>query len=399
MLVRWPLTFGSFISPIHAPDEDPTLAIHRDVELIQHMDALGYDEAWIGEHHSTGWEYVGSPEVLLAYVAARTSRIRLGTGVVSLPYHNPYNVAERVVLLDHLSRGRLAFGVGPGALAYDAYLYGMRSDQLRPRMEESLEVILALLRGERVTRRTEWFDLRDAKIQLPPYSGAGLEVGVTCTTSPAGPKLAGRHGLSMLTLNATQVAGVSALATNWRVAEDEAARNGSVVDRRNWRLVGPMHIAETRAQAERDVEHGLLKWIYYNTKVGTLGLVPETSTTPAACVEALNQNGFAVIGTPDQAIAQIERLWELSGGFGTFLFWAHDWADGAATRRSYELFAKYVAPAFKNRLGSLRESEAHALGLRSELAPQAADARRKATEDYAAERSHVACTKSAAPSR
>lgn len=386
MTVTWPLKFGSFISPVHSPREDPNLAMHRDLELIVRLEELGYDEAWIGEHHSTGWEYVGSPEVFLAYAAAKTSRIRLGTGVVSLPYHNPFNVAERVMLLDHLSRGRTIFGVGPGALAYDAYLYGMHSNQLRPRMEESLEVILPLLRGERVTRRTDWFDLRDAKVQLQPYDPDSFEVGVTCTTSPAGPKLAGKHGLSMLSLNATQVAGISALRTNWDVAEEQAGLHGAQIDRRNWRLVGPMHIAETDEQARRDVEHGLPAWIYYNTKVGTLGLVPEHATSTEQYIDALNENAFAVIGTPDDAIAQIERLWEMSGGFGTFLFWAHDWANTEATLRSHELFAKYVAPHFKGRLPGLAESEAHALRLRSDLAPQAAAARVKATEDYAAEK-------------
>jgi limonene 1,2-monooxygenase len=90
------LRFGLFLSPIHSPHENPTLALHRDVELISHLDSLGYDEAWIGEHHSTGWEFIGSPEVFVGYLAGLTSRIRLGTGVVSLPYHHPYNVAERM---------------------------------------------------------------------------------------------------------------------------------------------------------------------------------------------------------------------------------------------------------------------------------------------------------------
>ncbi|WP_238368481.1 LLM class flavin-dependent oxidoreductase [Mesobacterium pallidum] len=386
MTVTWPLKFGSFISPVHSPREDPNLTLHQDVDLCVHLDDLGYDEVWMGEHHSTGWEYVASPELFLSYVAAKTRRIKLGTGVISLPYHHPFNVAERVLLLDHLSRGRMMFGFGPGALAYDAYLYGMHSNDLRPRMEQSLDVVLPLLRGERVSKTTDWFTLRDAKCQLRPYAPDGFEIAVTCTTSPSGPKLAGRNGLSMLTLNATQVAGISALSGNWSIAEEVAAENGQTLDRRNWRLVGPMHIAETEAQARKDVAHGLPDWIYYNTKVGTLGLVPETATTTDQYVDALNENGFAIVGTPDQAAAQIERLWDQSGGFGTFLFWAHDWADREATRRSYELFARYVAPRFKGHVASLAESEAHALRHRGELAPQAAAARKKVTDEYAAQK-------------
>src|ERR1700722_19714063 len=321
MPVDWPLRFGSFISPIHSPHEDPTLAIHRDVELVQLLDQLGYDEAWMGEHHSTGWEYVCSPEVFLAYAAAKTQRIKLGTGVISLPYHHPFNVAERVVLLDHLTRGRAIFGLGPGALAYDAHLFGLESSELRPMMEESFEVILALLRGERVTMKTPRWELRDAQLQLEPYSKPCFEIAVTCTISPSGAKLAGRHGTSMLSLNATQSSAVSILKSHWEVVEEQADKYGQTVDRRNWRMVGPMHIAETREQARREVEKGLARWIYYNTKVGTLGLVPETASSFDEYVDELIANGFAVIGTPDDAAAQIERLWEASGGFGTFLFW------------------------------------------------------------------------------
>jgi limonene 1,2-monooxygenase len=386
MPVDWPLRFGSFISPIHSPHEDPTLAIHRDVELVQLLDQLGYDEAWMGEHHSTGWEYVCSPEVFLAYAAAKTQRIKLGTGVISLPYHHPFNVAERVVLLDHLTRGRTIFGLGPGALAYDAHLFGLESSELRPMMEESFEVILALLRGERVTMKTPRWELRDAQLQLEPYSKPCFEIAVTCTISPSGAKLAGRHGTSMLSLNATQSSAVSILKSHWEVVEEQADKYGQTVDRRNWRMVGPMHIAETREQARREVEKGLARWIYYNTKVGTLGLVPETASSFDEYVDELIANGFAVIGTPDDAAAQIERLWEASGGFGTFLFWEHDWADRQATWRSHELFAAEVAPRFKGLTQKLADAEAYALRHRPVLAPQAKEARRQAGEDYLAEK-------------
>lgn len=364
--------------------------MHRDVELIQRLDALGYDEVWMGEHHSTGWEYVCSPEIFLAYVAGKTQRIRLGTGVISLPYHHPFNVAERVVLLDHLTRGRTMFGLGPGALAYDAYLYGLESSELRPIMEENFEVILALLRGERVTRKTDHWELRDAGLQLEPYTKPCFEIAVTCAISPSGAKLAGRHGVSLLSLNATQAATVSSLKGHWDVVEEQAEKYGQSVDRRNWRMVGPMHIAETREQARREVAKGLVDWIFYNTKVGTLGVVPEDASTTDDYIDGLIANGFAVIGTPDDAAAQIERLQEASGGFGTFLFWEHDWADREATFRSHDLFAAEVAPRFQGLTDRLMKAEHYALEHRAVLAPQARDARRQAGEDYKAEKEREA---------
>src|SRR3984885_8263594 len=95
------LKFGIFLAPFHKVGENPTLAIGRDVELLQWLDELGYDEAWIGEHHSAGWELIASPELIIAAAAEKTKYIKLGSGVTSLPYHHPFLVAQRWVQLDH----------------------------------------------------------------------------------------------------------------------------------------------------------------------------------------------------------------------------------------------------------------------------------------------------------
>src|SRR5919197_4079809 len=155
------MRFGIFLAPFHRHDENPTLALERDLHLIEHLDALGYDEAWIGEHHSAGTELIASPEVFIAAAAARTRHIRLGTGVSSLPYHHPLLLADRMVLLDHLTRGRVMLGVGPGALPSDAYMMGIEVARQRDMMEEALEAILRLLReDEPITLKTDWFELR-----------------------------------------------------------------------------------------------------------------------------------------------------------------------------------------------------------------------------------------------
>src|ERR671938_931975 len=104
------LKFGIFMAPFHRINENPTLALERDLQLIEWLDTLGFDEAWIGEHHSGGWETIASPEIFIAAAAQRTRHIRLGTGVLSLPYHHPLLVADRMVLLDHITRGRIMMG-------------------------------------------------------------------------------------------------------------------------------------------------------------------------------------------------------------------------------------------------------------------------------------------------
>src|SRR4051812_25684617 len=185
-----PLRFGIFLAPFHPVGQNPTLALQRDLELVERLDELGYDEAWFGEHHSAGFEIIASPEVFIAAAAERTKRIKLGTGVSSLPYHHPFMLADRIVLLDHLTEGRAMFGVGPGQLTTDAMMLGIDPATQRPRMEQAFDVIMRLFRGETVTEDAGWFSCTDAKLQLKPYSD--FEVCVAASISPSGSKLAGR---------------------------------------------------------------------------------------------------------------------------------------------------------------------------------------------------------------
>jgi len=339
------MRFGIWMAPLHPVGQNPHLALHRDLELIEYLDRLGYEEAWIGEHHSAGYELVASPEVFIAAAAERTRHIKLGTGVSSLPYHHPLILADRIVLLDHLTRGRMMFGVGPGALTSDAYMMGLPTDRARARMEEALEAILRLFHGERVTMETDWFVLRDAALQLLPYSD--FEIAVAAGISPAGPRAAGRFGLGLLSVGATLNGGVDMLGAHWSVLEERAAAFQQTVSRSRWRLVGPMHLAETEEQARAEVAFGLKDWLEYFKNIAALPFAPKADS-PDERADAMNESGIGVIGTPDQAVAQIQRLVDQSqGGFGTFLLVAHEWANREATMRSYELFARYVAPLFQ----------------------------------------------------
>jgi limonene 1,2-monooxygenase len=386
MYSKWPLKFGMFFPPIHAPSQNANLALHRDAEQIIEADRLGFDEAWVGEHHSGGWEIVGAPEVFLAYVAAKTQRIKLGTGVISLPYHNPYQAATRMVLLDHLTRGRAIMGLGPGSLPWDPAQFGQSPLDSRRRLEEGAEVIMELLTSdEPVTRKTDWFDLVNARLNLKPYTQPNFEIAVSALASPNGPRLAGRLGASLLSIFATSKQGYGALPNQWGVVEEEAKVHGHKVDRRNWRLVGPMHIAETEEEAYRQVQYGLKDWIYYSSRVATLGIVPEDAK-PEDYAKIMVESGLAVIGTPDQAVAQIKRLWDNSGGFGTFVIWSHDWANPADTLSSYELFARYVMPSFQNQSRHQVAAQTFAQATRGGALADASAARNAATEAYEAER-------------
>ncbi len=387
-----PSRFGIFLAPFHPVGQNPTLALRRDLELIEHLDRLGFDEAWIGEHHSAGYEIIASPEVFIAAAAERTRHIRLGTGVSSLPYHQPLMLADRMVLLDHLSGGRVMLGVGPGALPSDAYMMGIEVGRPRDMMEEALEAILLLLRSdEPVTYETDWFTLRDARLQLRPLQRPHFEVAVAAQVSPAGPRAAGRFGTGLLSIGATSQGGFDALGYHWDVVEQRAAEFGTVAERSAWRLVGPMHLADTREQAVADVAFGLADWVDYFQRVAALPLAPDT-TDHDTVVDALNASGFAVIGTPDDAIAQIARLEEQSKGFGAFLLMAHEWADRPQTERSYELFARYVMPVFQGSAATLTASRDWAAENRPTFIGEAGAAIMSAIQTHAAEQAEQQAT-------
>lgn len=354
--------FGGFIAPHHPIGEHPTLQLQRDLELAEHLDRLGYDEFWCGEHHSTGWEVIASPEMFLAAAGERTHRIMLGTGVISLPYHHPFNVAQRLVQLDHMTRGRVIFGSGPGALPSDAHTLGIDPMVQRDRQDEAIGVIRRLLRGEeRFSHESDWFTLNDARLQLLPLQ-EDMPFAVASMISPSGMTLAGKHGTGVLSIGSMSTAGLQALPNQWGFAEDAAAEHGNQVRRDDWRVVMSWHIAETREQAQQEAKQGLYRW-HNEYTVGTLqrpGAEPYASPD-AAVEEAAVEGGGAVIGTPDDLIKAIRDMLELTGGFGTVIGFAHDWANREATLRSWDMVARYVIPEVNGMLDSYRESQRHVI--------------------------------------
>ena len=352
------LRFGAFLAPHHPIGENPTLQLQSDLELVQLLDGLGYEEFWCGEHHSTGWEIIASPELFLAAAAERTQRIKLGTGVVSLPYHHPFMVAQRMVQLDHQSRGRVIFGSGPGALPSDAHTLGIDPMVLRDRQDEAMGIIRRLFtENERFSYESEWFKLRDAKLQLKPLQ-EDMEFAVASIVSPSGMTLAGKHRAGVLSIGSMTQEGIRALPLQWSFAEESAAKHGNTVDRKNWRIVLNWHIAETRKEARKQAGAGLLR---HNNEysIGTLaGGEGTIYDTPDEAVDgvAFSEMSTAVIGTPDDLVARIREMMELTGGFGCVIGFVHDWANRENTRRSWDMVARYVVPKVNGLLDDYFES-------------------------------------------
>jgi limonene 1,2-monooxygenase len=350
-----PMRFGVILFPLNPVGQHPTVALEKDLELVEWMDRWNFDEAWFGEHHSGGCEIISSPEVMVAVASQRTKHLRLGTGVCSIPYHHPLTLTQRIVMLDHLTRGRVMFGVGPGQLASDAYMMGIETSQQRRMMQEGLDAIVELLKCEDpVSIETDWFKLVEARLHLRPYTHPRPEMAVAASISPAGPSAAGRHGIGLLSIAAWHPAGFEALRGHWDIVEEQAAAHGQTVDRRNWRMLGPMHVARTEAQARKNVEHGLHRVFDYLAHIIPLPAV--RAGTFDELVDNVNRMGGGAIGTPQMAVDCIGNLIERSGGFGCYLLQGGELASRERTLESYQLFAEEVMPHFQGHLEPLRAS-------------------------------------------
>lgn len=333
------MRFGIFLQPVHHPSTNPTQALERDLDLVTLLDQLGYDEAWIGEHHSTGWENIGSPEVFIAAAAERTEDIRLGTGVVQLGIHHPLVLLDRMILLDHLTRGRAMFGVGVGGgLPTDLKVVGLSAEEAGKRLGESLTAILALLEDkDPVSMKTDWFELSEAVLQLGPYTKPHMHFAVA-SMNPQNVELMGKLGGTVLLGPVPDW-----VEEIYEHLERGAASVGREASRDQIVLSYRMHIDETRNGAIADFEKGSITE-QYDFNVDVLGR-PRPSSTPEKWYQ-----GFVdqmIIGGVEDAIEMIEWIQQASGGVGGILFQPRDWAGDEAQKRAYEMFAAEVAPRFR----------------------------------------------------
>jgi limonene 1,2-monooxygenase len=340
------LKFGVFMAPLHHHlNENPTLAMSQDLEFVEHLDRLDYDEAWFGEHHSGAIEIFADPSIMIAAAAQRTKHIKFGTGVVDLPLHHPFMVADRAVMLDNLTRGRAMLGLGSGALKADFTMMGRNIDQRSRMSEEAVEAIIRLLRAEApVTMKSDWFELKDARIQIASYTKPHLHVAIAGSASTDGTPASGKYGLGLLS-----AARFGNMRETWERVEEAAAKHGQTVSRDEWRVTKFCHVAETRQQALDDCRELFPKF----SGAGLLGAFPD-GTNDDRLPELAVERGGSIIGTPEDAIEGIERIIEESGGIGGFLCAMFGVVKRDAMLRSYELLARYVMPRFQGQFETMK---------------------------------------------
>ena len=345
------MKFGFFLMPCHHPTESPTLAFQRDLEMVQVAEDLGYDEVWIGEHHSGGWENIPAPDIFIAAAAQRTRRIRLGAGVVNLPYHHPFHVAERMAFLDQLTLGRVMLGVGPGALPTDLLLFGLKPEETRGMLRESLELILRLFREEApITHEGPHWTIRGGALQVRPYQQPHLPVALASSGRGLSVELIARHGLLMLSGSFFGGATGEQMGQQWQRMAELAQGYGRRPDRQDWRVATYVYVAESAEEALAQIREGAERQFReYWFSLGMKPIFEDYRGQPGAemGVAHFARKGSWIIGDPDECARKLKELEASTGGFGSLLIVDGGWARREHWHRSMELFARCVMPQLR----------------------------------------------------
>ena len=345
------MKFGLFVMPCHDHRGNPTLAFEQDLNLIEFAESIGFDEVFTGEHHSGGWENIPAPDLFISAAAQRTSRIRLGTGVIILPYHDPFLVAERMAFLDHLSHGRVILGVGGGGLATDIKLLGFDRAKFPAMTDEALDMILRLLREDGpITQEGQFWTLKDAELQIKPYQDP-LPVAYSSVGSPHSIDVIAKYDLLMLSGNFRRGIQADELRETWGKVEAKAAEYGREMSRDQWRATNYVYLSDTPERALAEIEHGFRNEFqgYWFNLGWNEQYEDHKGQAPSEIMmeQVLRKTGW-MVGDPDQCVRWLEGINEQTGGLGGLIITSSaDWARREDWYHSLELFAKYVIPEFK----------------------------------------------------
>jgi alkanesulfonate monooxygenase SsuD/methylene tetrahydromethanopterin reductase-like flavin-dependent oxidoreductase (luciferase family) len=354
------MRYGYFMMPMHLPGSDVGVTLQTDLAQIERLDALGFDEAWIGEHFTAEWENIPAPDIFIGAALQRTRSIKLGTGVSCLPNHNPFHLAHRIAMLDQLARGRFLWGIGSGGFPGDFEVVGIdpKSGVQRQVSVDTVDAVLALWNQPRPgtyaahgwsfsvpvpdPRIRKHVYLKPFQTPHPPIAVAG----VTEKSETLG--LAGERGWIPMSINFVTP---RVLRSHWDSYTAGAARTGRTPERSQWRICRAVHVAETDAQAYREAMGGALARDYGDYFLPLLSLnrglgglkMTESMADSDITLEYLRDNVW-IVGSPETVARKICALYEEVGGFGALLIGATDWPDPSIWDRSMSLFAEEVMP-------------------------------------------------------
>ena len=295
------------------------------------------------------WEIIPSPEIFISAAAQRTKRIRLGTGVVNLPYHHPFDVAERIAFLDHLTKGRLDFGVGPGILTTDVKLFGLDPKEVRPMMEESIEIITMLFKQKGpVTYEGKYWTIKERELMLKPYQEPHTPMAVASMGGPHGTSIAAKYGLQLLSGSFLTAMTSEQLRAQWESAEQQAKQHGTTMHRQDWRVVMYVYLAETKEQALKDIEMRMSReqLEYFQPLSAKIRGTPYNPHAKFDVPKMARERQY-IVTDPAGCVEWLKDLERVTGGIGGLLIVSTDWTTRENWLKSMELFARYVMPEFK----------------------------------------------------
>ncbi len=354
--------------PIHDPNKSLVQCIDEDLELAVLCEQLGFDDFWVGEHHTSSVENIVMPEIFLAKVLGLTKRMRVGPAPVCLQYHHPVNVAGRLAFLDHLSHGRLNVCFGPGAIPTDMEIFGTQPSDMSARVTESIDMILKLWEGNVPIDLKGRFWNAQMKDHLHPEFGVGhlhkpfqlpyppIYVPSISRSSPGLIKAAER-GFRFISHHMLHH---GVLKEQWRTYVDAAAKSGRTATSNDWALSRNIFVAESTSDAQQTARtNSLGKCLQYILDL-TRATAPngvamwkrDEQQSDAECSLDYFLNDVALIGDPAEVVRQLLQLRERIGAFGTLILTAHDWDDRLAWTDSLELFVREVLPAYNKALGA-----------------------------------------------
>lgn len=364
------MDLGFFTQPIHNDGRKLGETLEEDRKIFRLADRLGYAEAYIGEHMTAQQENVPNALLFLASLADTTT-MKLGTGMHALTFSHPLVIASNVAWLDHLLRGRFLFGIGAGVTFSDAEALGILGNDRGAMFEEAISHVLDLWTGDPPydlsgefwnisTGRTRWPELGLGEVSTPyqrPHPpllfGSGDARSRRLTRF-------GERGWWMLSSDTLPA---SRLAEQWANYAAGAAAAGRTADRRDWRVVRAVFVADDeRTAVEYTNRHPdspyRAHFHEFHLKFQKAGLLDMFNADASVPDEAVTLDyaldNCVIAGTPNQVVEQILALRETIGPFGTLVYAGKNWSDPHLSRRSMELMADVVMPAVNAAVGTER---------------------------------------------
>ena len=326
---------------------------HLWVDLAIRAEELGFKAAWLGEHHCSDY-IISSPQMILAAIAARTSRIRLGTAVSLLPNNDPVRLAEDFATLDLLSNGRAEIGFGSGITEHTFHLFGQDVSTAGERANENLDLLLALWNQEKIDWNGRFRSpIHDSRLEPRTFSGRALPINRATATSVATARNAGLAGFRLMVLaNVTGFAGARPLVQAYREAYQEAGHDPEGM---SVAAPGYVFVRKDGDEARHSIEPYMTNYSAF-----VMALTQSKGATPSLREAMKNiQPGMVassdveLFGSPEEVCRKIRQADAEIGGLDRLMcYFDFGGLSRSDAFSSMELFASDVKPLMQGEIES-----------------------------------------------